>query len=267
MEVDTNLPSKEAISSYYDQDIDRALRDYVHGNPRIHAAIERCLAFIGPSSQSLLDIGCGIGQSSFTFRRERPWLNVLGIDISSRRIECARRLFGEEKLRFEVSDMSSRPAASLFHVVTMLDVYEHVPPSARQSFHDTLARCLSDEGTVVMTFPSTLHQNYLRRQRPEELQVVDETVFLSDISNLATDLQGELVLFEFVSIWNTNDYVHAVITRNPAYGPIERNSAARSRFSSLLSRVRRGLWDRRREAISREIRRKKVRDRLNISVR
>ena len=230
----------DAIAAYYDDEMQKPLRDFVYGNARVQAAIDLCLAYIHPHSRNLLDVGCGFGQSSAEFRQNRPWVDVTSVDISPKRIECGRRLFADYDIRFQVSDMTTVPEGGPFDVITMLDVYEHIPKYARPQFHRTLAEALGRDGTVILTVPSPLHQGHLSANRPEGLQVVDETIQLNDVIRLANDLGGEVVLFHYVSIWHTNDYVHAAVTRQPRYDMIDVEERA-SLGSGGLKRISRSV--------------------------
>ena len=72
------IPSRQAIADYYDGVVEKGLADFVFGNARVSAAIDRCCSVIGPNVQNVLDIGCGIGISSYEFHRRHPRLSVLG---------------------------------------------------------------------------------------------------------------------------------------------------------------------------------------------
>ena len=142
--------------------------------------------------------------------------------LSPKRVELATRLFVDSGVRFSVSDMTTPPDGGPYDLITMLDVYEHIPAAERPTFHRTLGQSLSEAGTVVFTCPSTIHQQYLISHNPGGLQIVDEIIGLDEVTALAKDIAGTVVLFEMVTIWHTNDYIHAAITRNPTYVPFER---------------------------------------------
>ena len=50
------------------------------------------------------------------------------------------------------------------------------------------------------------------------MQPVDEDVDFNDIANLANDIEGELIFFQYQKIWNSYDYFYAVIEIHPVYG-------------------------------------------------
>jgi SAM-dependent methyltransferase len=253
------------IAGYYDKDVTRALRDWVYGNPRISAAIERCKKWLPQENGRILDVGCGIGTSSFAFAQAAPAVEVLGVDISPDRISVAKRLFEKERISFSVSDMTVPPAGGPYDLVTMIDVYEHIPRDDRGDFHQVLDACLATTGVFVMTCPSPFHQQYLTDHEPGGLQIVDETITLDDVRRLAADVRGTVLCYELVDVWMTNQYLHVVIARSPIYGHLPRTNEPRS-FWSQATRKLSGLWRKRRENRAIASRRETIRSRVGIEI-
>ncbi len=221
--MDRETPaSRNEIADFYDGFNERLVRDYVHGNPRFDAAVDRVLSVVDQNTHSVLDIGCGVGLSSMLVKQQHPEVAVTGADISPENIRLATTLFGDTGVDFKVSNLEDDVIESSFDLIAMIDVHEHIPRDAWPKFHATLSKLLSEDGTVVITYPSELHQAYLRDSNPDGLQVVDETIRLDDIQALAERIGGTIVLFEYLSVWNSNDYVHAVITRSPKYESLPR---------------------------------------------
>ena len=259
--------SASDIASFYDDFSTRLLRDYVRGNRRVQAAITRVLDSIPPRAHSLLDIGCGIGVSSHAVARANGHLQVVAVDISPRNIALAKGLFDDANLSFHVSDMSTIPDGSPFDVISLLDVYEHIPLDRRHGFHHVLSQCLKSDGVVVVTCPTPLHQEYLRQYEPGGLQVIDETITLKDILRLADDLDAWVTRYEMISMWRQNQYFHAVLQRAPSYESLSPTPAvANSIGARVAKRLRRSIG---REAITSESsadRRTRVHQRLGLEV-
>jgi SAM-dependent methyltransferase len=214
-------PEAREIASFYDEALEHRLRDYIYGNERITAAFSLANSLIGRSTERVLEVGCGLGISAAELIRARDWVKVHAVDISPNNIAAANRLFGgSDRLIFEVSDMRDVPRLAPYDLITMLDVYEHIPRANWPQFNAVLGAALASDGTMVITIPSPLHQDYLARENPCGLQIVDETVHLEDLAALARDVSGILVYLKYVSIWKENDYVHAVIRRRPCYQPL-----------------------------------------------
>jgi len=257
----SHSPTTKDIASFYDETLRERLWDYVDGNPRIIKGLGLVNSLIDRSTEKLLEIGCGLGITSSELARAHKWLRIHAVDISPATISTARRLFGEnDRLVFEVSEVSEAPRFAPYDIITLLDVYEHIPRETWPRFHSTLGRSLSPTGAIVLTLPSPLHQEHLARVNPSGLQIVDQVVELKDLAALAQDVSGCLVYFAYVSIWNTNDYMHAVISRGCDYRPLKWQRPEKllgrinGRILSWLDRTRR--WDiaaRRRRLIQRRL--------------
>ena len=231
--------STQAIAAYYDAACERCVRDYVHGNARIQHATEFALAELKPHrANRVLEIGCGIGSSSYAMYQSCAGLEVVGVDISESCIELARRLFPHPRLEFRVSAMQTAPVDGEFDAIVMLDVYEHIPRLQVPVFHDVLGKMLSRDGIILLTTPSPLHQARLAETNPAALQIVDETIGVEELARLAHDVDGTLTSFSYKRIWHTNDYVHSVIERAPRY---ERPQGRHSLGQKLLRKLP-ALW-------------------------
>ena len=226
-------PSTDVIAGFYDGFGQQLLDDYVKGNPRVEAAIRTVETHLHSGVARVLDVGCGIGASSHSFSAGRSWLQVHGVDISPNNIEIARRLFAHTSLNFTASDMSRVPDGGPYDLIALLDVYEHIPREKWPGFHQILGQTLADNGTIVLSTPTFLHQDYLAAHCPEGLQVVDETVTIEDIARLAADVEATVTRFEMQSIWHSYDYAHAVIERSPQYRPLGKRRSLWKRLNGL----------------------------------
>src|SRR5579864_9769869 len=111
---------------FYDNFARRLLKDYASGNRRVEAALEFAIGSLPGDRIDVLDIGCGIGWSSFEIARNRPEANVLGIDLSPRLLANGRVLFGDEpRIRFEAMDFVEEHLDGRFDAIVLIDVYEH----------------------------------------------------------------------------------------------------------------------------------------------
>ncbi|MCB0562210.1 MAG: class I SAM-dependent methyltransferase [Lewinellaceae bacterium] len=238
---------REIVEAFYDGFQQQLIKDYLLGNPRIVAAIRFMQEHIRAECTSILDIGCGMGWSSYEFARFFPGAAVLGVDISSGLIRLAGRMFSGANLAYTKEDVTSASFSlgQPFDAITLIDVYEHIPVSERSGFHHHLNRLLSSDGQLLIATPTPLHQQWLREHAPEGLQPVDEDVTLEDMQALALALGGQLTVYHYHSIWNTNDYFHALIERQPKYQKLGRaGKPARltPKFWRLLRTLRRLSW-------------------------
>jgi cyclopropane fatty-acyl-phospholipid synthase-like methyltransferase len=209
---------------YYNSRAAQFVKDYLYGNQRVLAAMKFAISQLGHRSQihRLLDIGCGLGWTTFEMARHFPHADVQGLDMSDKLMELAKRLFHLPNLTYGKVDVLSPDVLpfkeTLFDVILLIDVYEHVPQNLRPVFHDMINRMLMAKGTIIITIPSPGHQANLYSKQPDDLQPVDEVVTLMDLLTFADNIGANLHHFSYQNIWETDDYVHVALTRGQ---PIE----------------------------------------------
>jgi SAM-dependent methyltransferase len=228
--------SKSEIAEFYNDFSGRLVRGFVTGNPRIEHALAFASNQLPAAAQSLLEVGCGVGETTNRLCAARSNLRAVGVDISPENIRAAERLFGQSAgAAFAVSDLTQPVDGGPFDVVTLLDVYEHIPSADRESFHANLRQSMSDQSRLIVTCPSFLHQNFLHEHQPEGLQIVDETIGVPELMKLASDLGGTLSHLHYESVWRTNDYLYATIDTVMSYQWKEKPRGLR-RLSKKITR-------------------------------
>ena len=233
---------KLKAEKYYDNFVERLLTDYLQSNPRAEKAIKFAAKWLRVAGcRNILDIGCGIGWSSSEFASHLPDCKVGGLDLSPSLIETATFLFGGiENPKFSVTDITSSEFLPdhKYDGIVMLDLYEHIPLLDRAGFHSAVKSCLGDQFIIILTCPSASFQDFLRKNNNELLQPVDEDVLEEDAKLFAAHVGGELILFQPISIWQTNDYNQIVISKNMI---LDRPGAQENEFlenrDSKISRI------------------------------
>lgn len=209
---------KAGVERFYDNWVRRLLTDYVAGNERAEAAIAFAVSSLPAGNIRVLDVGCGIGWSSFEVVRNHPNATVHGVDLSPRLIAVAEALFGTEaKLSFQSADvLDGGLADSEFDAILLLDVYEHLPAAARDAVAGSLRTLLNGNGRLIITTPTVALQEYIRSERPHELQPIDEDVSPENMERLAEAVDGRVLERRVVSIWRQDDYMYTVIAQGEA---------------------------------------------------
>ena len=144
--------------------------------------------------------------------RVAPKARILAVDISGNNVRMANALFAHPRVTFQQADATEAALGGTWQYVIFPDVYEHIPIERRPALHVHLASYLTEDGRILLTCPTTWHQDALRAAG-SGLQIVDEDVNLGDVSQLAIDVKGFVSLFRTVSIWHSNDYFHAIVDR------------------------------------------------------
>jgi len=201
------------VEAFYDAFSERLLRDYLIPNRRVLAQCTFLRDALSGDERRVLVIGCGSGQVTHeiaaTMTRRA---DVFGVDISGSNIAIAVALFGGRRLSYQRLDVLEDAVDGTWDVIVLPDVYEHIPATSRELLHGKLKRMLGESGRILLTFPSPGHQAMLHAMGVG-LQVVDETVTLDDIMRMADDVDAAMTYFGYVSVFRTNDYVHAVLER------------------------------------------------------
>ncbi len=201
------------VEAFYDAFSERLLRDYLIPNRRVLAQCAFLREAMSGNERRVLVIGCGSGQVTHeiaaTMARRA---DVCGVDISGSNIAIARALFGGRRINYQRLDILEDAVNGVWDAVVLPDVYEHIPAASRDLLHGKLKRMLGERGKILLTLPSPGHQAMLHAMGVG-LQVVDETVTLDDLTRMADEVDATMTYFACVSVFRTNDYVHAILER------------------------------------------------------
>jgi 2-polyprenyl-3-methyl-5-hydroxy-6-metoxy-1,4-benzoquinol methylase len=104
--------------------------------------------------QSVADIGTGDGRLTRELALMLPQARVAGIDYSARAIQLALAL--NPGLDFRCLDIVRDDVGEAFDVLTLIEVFEHIPPELTESFVAALRPLLRDGGSLLVTVP---HRN------------------------------------------------------------------------------------------------------------
>lgn len=104
----------------------------------------------GEKAISIMDFGCGVGNSIPHFRNYFPSANITGADVSSRSIDIAKERFsGNEQYTLLAKDSISIPDAT-FDVVFTACVFHHIPHSEHSLWLSELYRVTKSGGYFVI---------------------------------------------------------------------------------------------------------------------
>jgi cyclopropane fatty-acyl-phospholipid synthase-like methyltransferase len=208
----------DKAKKYYEKYPEKLLKDYLNGNRRVEEALKFVIHQLNVNIQNVLDIGCGIGWSSFEIA-SRSNAKVLAVDLSEASIVAADQIFKHPNIEYKQLDITTATFRDsiTFDLIVLIDVFEHIPKESRIEFYDLLNGLLSQKGKIVLTCPTIYHQKYLKVNMPEGLQPIDEDIDLNILTEFAKVLNADISHFQYRSIWNQNDYFHATIQRNQGF--------------------------------------------------
>lgn len=228
----------QEVQSFYDTQVKRKLRDFVEGNDRVERAWQTIDRWAPTNPQRILEVGCGIGHICWRMSRRWPNAHIVGWDISPQSISIATKLFGSSRLSFFQGAILHNQLENKFDLIVLMDVYEHIPSWERPKVHEILKERRSDEGRIVLSFPTPRHLTWLREHSPNEIQPVDEDISPSTIVSLANDAECEILLYQEVGVWHEGDYAHAVLGKRSGWTSIvphdSEKQGIRTRLSKLL---------------------------------
>ncbi|MCC5634381.1 class I SAM-dependent methyltransferase [Nostoc sp. CHAB 5844] len=211
--MSNSVDTSNAVESFYNNFYPTFINDYIYGNDRIERQFNFFLKSISPNTSSILIIGCGSGQGAhFIANKVAKKAKILAIDISKTNIRLAEKLFAHKRIEYRKVDVTTESIEGKWDVIIFPDVYEHIPIEARPKLHLKLNELLTDKGKIIFTVPSPGKQAFLYEQG-EGLQVIDEFVTLEDLVKVTNDVSGVLTYFNMISVWNSNDYIHAIVER------------------------------------------------------
>ena len=232
------MTESSEVREFYDRFSGRVLiRDFYYVNLRHEAIKSLCRRFIEPGS-AVLEVGCGAGIISRFLGKSAS--RVFAIDISPKNVELAREFAASSNMSFDVIDIvkqgESLQKHGPFDVILAADVIEHIPKGEYAGVFSTLEGLLSESGRLMLSFPSPEIQEYMKTHQPDDVQVIDESIELTDLLSV-TSLKP--LYFRYCDIFGKNDYVHAVLST-------ERPCAARggglTPLQWISSRLRKYRW-------------------------
>ncbi|MBX7183495.1 MAG: methyltransferase domain-containing protein [Bacteroidia bacterium] len=227
--------SRQEISGFYDK---YATQQAEVGVNIRHRTIIKRLKGLGLNSQSnVLEIGCGIGTLTGLLAAKAG--KVLAVDISPESIERAKqRLSKFSNLSLMVSDMSDFVSQQKFDLVVLPDVLEHIPVEQHAALFKTIASVLHDNGRVCINIPDPYYLDWVRVNRPELLQIIDQSLY-ADIL-VPTIYSSGLVLQKFERYalsMDSEDYEWLELVKRPARTTYKKKEYLTAAMDEVKARI------------------------------
>lgn len=233
------------IGNYYDHFDARLINDYIKDNNRVKIALKRIFKLFEISHpKKVLDLGCGIGWSSFEIVRNFPEIKILGLDLSTNLVKIGNGLFKHPNLVLDNKDLTDKSIIqdTGFDTIIMIDVFEHIPKNSYQVFANTLKQVLDKEFCIFFSCPTILTQDNLRENNPDCLQPVDEDIDDGVLTEFASLLDAKLSFYKEINVWSNGDYLHAIITNKALNCETLEELNSDRKFETRIQKIKRIVW-------------------------
>ena len=129
-------------------------------------------------AERVVDLGCGEGRLLRRLLGEPQYREILGVDVSPRSLEIARRRLGLRKMKAADRERISLMQTSLvyrdtrlagFDAITLVEVIEHVEPTRLDLFQRNLFDNMQPR-TVLLTTPNREYNVRFENMRPNGLR-------------------------------------------------------------------------------------------------
>lgn len=111
--------------------------------------------------------------------------------------------------------MSNFTHSLQFDFVVFPDVLEHIPVDQHAHIFETIAKLTSPNAVVLINIPEPNHLNWLRKNHPDKLQIIDQSLSMQDLLNHAYPYGFKLYSMNSYSLfYAVHDYVSIVLKKN-----------------------------------------------------
>ena len=108
------------------------------------AWLRRCVAELKESSRTVLDFGCGDGATSPLLLRALNADSAIGVDVSAKSLELARKRYATENIFYET--IGEYRASGRMDLVYCNGVFHHIAPAQRGEALALVHRALREDG-------------------------------------------------------------------------------------------------------------------------
>lgn len=147
-----------------------------------------------PEEGNVIDLGCGNGAFLGRVRREKPKLNLTGLDISTTGIQQLKEFYGIDGIVSKLPEIPYPIKPDHFQFVTMIHTLEHIPDEqgAMRAAH----RICKPDGLMVVAVPSDNTPEYrkdIEEKNGEHVRWYDEEKLIKAMSSFCKNIRVDVV--------------------------------------------------------------------------
>ena len=219
------------IKEFYDGHA-KEIQQHVGVNIRHRSIMQRLRRAGLHMDHRVLEIGCGIGTLTSLLAKYVSVGTIHAVDISEGAVQIAQERFKDNgRVTLQVSDMSDFISEKPFDRIVLPDVLEHIPEEQHANLFGILAKYLAPDGTICIHIPDPVFLDQVRRERPEILQIIDQSLSIQSMVERFAVHNMVLNRYERYGLW----------IKEPEYDWVEFRHAAmsttRSPWSKLQTKV------------------------------
>lgn len=155
-----------------------------------HVRVFQSLDSLIPKGIRVLDIGCGIGWTSWHLAGGDR--DVVAVDLSVKLLEYAVHKNNHDRIKYTYGDISSGKnipeVVGTFDAIVMVDVLEHILTESLPGLFETLKSLSHGQTKIYLNIPSSDVIRFLRENKPDNLQIVDNPIETGDIIRMFSEI-------------------------------------------------------------------------------
>ncbi|MGS0748199.1 class I SAM-dependent methyltransferase [Halpernia sp. GG3] len=227
---------QKKIADFYDNYVQKQLK--IGANERLISLFKRLINLGLNKNSKILELGCGVGIFTKLLASKISMGKIEAVDLSKKSIKSAKTiLINKKNIHFATGDVVKyEPENSDFHFITLMDVIEHIPLSEHDELFKNLAKIATEKTQIIINIPNPKYISYLQKNKPESLQIIDQSVELIPLIKHLENADLEIIYFEKYSIWLKEDYHFMVIRKNRKFSVIN-IAGERSLKNKILNKI------------------------------
>lgn len=224
------------VLNYYDGFKTRQIKTGVNSRHRIIISSLRKAGL--KKHHKVWEIGCGIGIISGILSKIVRKGSVVGVDLSPESIEFAKHKYQlKTNLTFIASDILDFKTEATFDVIVMPDVLEHIPIEQHDKIFAKVKQHINPNGILFINIPTSNYLEYLAKNKPEDLQIIDQPIESNEIINNIEKYGFQLFFFKTYSLFIDNfDYRMMVFKLKDNYNSVNYINGYKKIIRELKSR-------------------------------
>ncbi|MGB0890738.1 MAG: class I SAM-dependent methyltransferase [Flavobacteriaceae bacterium] len=224
------MREKEDIKSWYNTYATKQKRTGL--NLRHYSIINQLINYGLKKNSNVLEIGIGTLTSLLHSYLSKG--KIVATDISDVSVEMAKKEINSKRATFYVTDMKQFTLDEKFDFIVLPDVLEHIPMEDHKELFKVLSNLLKNTGVIFIHIPHPKVINYIRKNTPELLQVIDQSIPSNFLLENAYAADLLLVDYKSYSLFkNENDYAAIAFRKN-----VELEFTNRSQKTIILHKLK-----------------------------